>query len=131
MNSLTVNSFMIKNVITIYSFQTVVEASKIMDKHKISFLPVLNKYNKVIGILTKHDIITNIISKEKDIYSSVITCMNKNVISCLKSDTLFNVIKIMENNNITKILVLDNNNLYGIITMKDIKKIPSNGIYII
>ena len=57
--------------------------------------------------------------------------MNKNVISCLKTDTLFNALKIMEDNNISKILVMDKNTLNGIITLKDIKKIPSNGIYII
>jgi CBS domain-containing protein/gamma-glutamyl:cysteine ligase YbdK (ATP-grasp superfamily) len=49
-----VTDIMKKKVITIDQYKSLVEAKKIMNKHKINCLPVI-KENKLIGLVTSHD----------------------------------------------------------------------------
>jgi len=53
---LSVADYMTRNVYTIRSFDPVVEALKVFSKTKVGRLPVLNKDDKLVGILTKGNI---------------------------------------------------------------------------
>jgi acetoin utilization protein AcuB len=51
-----VKEIMTKNPVTIYADETVERAAVIMLEHKVSGLPVLNKQNELIGIITQSDV---------------------------------------------------------------------------
>jgi CBS domain-containing protein len=55
---LKAKNFMTKNVITIKTDATVQELSKLLTKHKISGVPVVEDDKKLIGIVTENDIIS-------------------------------------------------------------------------
>jgi CBS domain-containing protein len=55
---LEAKNFMTKNVITIKTDATVQELSKLLTKHKISGVPVVEDDKKLIGIVTENDIIS-------------------------------------------------------------------------
>ena len=105
-----VKDIMNKDIITIDIDTTIASASKIMSKKNIGFLPVLNKGN-LSGIITDRDIINRIVSKEKDIYASVFIAMTTNVITVQKNDDISIAISKMADNQIRRILVLNNKNV--------------------
>ena len=53
---LTVDSIMTPNPMTIQESATIGEAAKVMLEHKIGGLPVMNKNNMLVGIITESDI---------------------------------------------------------------------------
>lgn len=53
---LKINTIMTRNPITIGAEQTIGEAAKFMLDNKISGLPVVNRENRLIGIITESDI---------------------------------------------------------------------------
>ena len=115
-----VKDIMNKDIITIDIDTTIANASKIMTKKNIGFLPVLNKGN-LSGIITDRDIINRIVSKEKDIYASVFIAMTTNVITVQKNDDISIAISKMADNQIRRILVLNKKNeLVGILSLADI-----------
>ncbi len=120
MENIKVKEIMNKNIITVDIDTTIVQAAKLMNEHNIGFLPVLNKGN-IVGVLTDRDIITKIISGERDIYASVFLAMNTNIISVNKNDDISIAITKMADHQIRRIVVLNNNHeLKGIITLADI-----------
>jgi CBS-domain-containing membrane protein len=55
---LTAKDFMTKDVITIKPEATVEELARLLIKHKISGVPVVNDENHLIGIVTENDLIS-------------------------------------------------------------------------
>lgn len=53
-----VKDFMVKEVITIPYYASTVEAIRTMKKHNIGSLPVVNEWNKLVGIVTERDFFT-------------------------------------------------------------------------
>ncbi|MGB9730948.1 MULTISPECIES: IMP dehydrogenase [Calditerrivibrio] len=111
-------SGMIVDPITIESGSTVEDALKLMAKYKISGIPVI-KNNRLVGILTNRDLrfvdkynepIDNYMTKENLVTVPVGTCLEE-------------AKKHLQEHRIEKLLVVDDNyNLKGLITIKDINK---------
>ncbi|MDJ0756274.1 MAG: CBS domain-containing protein [Ardenticatenaceae bacterium] len=53
---LEVREFMTKDIITIFDDQTIEEAAQLMMENRISGLPVVNRQNKLVGMITESDI---------------------------------------------------------------------------
>jgi IMP dehydrogenase len=111
-------SGMIVNPITMHPDQKIYEALEIMKAHEISGLPItIGK--KLVGILTNRDLRFETRLDEK--ISTVMT--HKNLITAPMGTTLEESKKILHENRIEKLLVVDEeNNLKGLITIKDIEK---------
>jgi IMP dehydrogenase len=112
-------SGMILDPITMDPRQKVAEALEVMERYRISGLPI-TKEGKLVGILTNRDLrfetnflqpIENVMTKERLVTVPVGT-------------TLEQAKEILHKNRIEKLLVVDKeNNLCGLITIKDILKI--------
>ena len=112
-------SGMILDPITMDPRQKVAEALEVMERYRISGLPI-TKEGKLVGILTNRDLrfetnflqpIQNVMTKERLVTVPVGT-------------TLEQAKEILHKNRIEKLLVVDKeNNLRGLITIKDILKI--------
>ena len=111
-------SGMIKNPVTLDIGKTIREAKILMAKYKISGLPVVSG-NKLKGILTNRDI-----RFEKNLDLSVTERMtSKNLITVPIGTTLDTAKEILQEHRIEKLLVVDDNGeLAGLITVKDIQK---------
>ncbi len=111
-------SGMIKNPVTLDIGKTIREAKMLMTKYKISGLPVVSG-NKLKGILTNRDI-----RFEKNLDLSVTERMtSKNLITVPIGTTLDTAKEILQEHRIEKLLVVDDNGeLAGLITVKDIQK---------
>ena len=62
--SVLVGEIMTKKVRTIKKDVSISDAATLMDKHKINRLPVVDESNKLIGIVTRGDIIGALVKKE-------------------------------------------------------------------
>ena len=111
-------SGMILNPITIEESSTIEDAKKIMSEYKISGLPVV-KNDRLVGIITNRDI-----RFETNDLLSVSECMtSKDLVSVPVGTSLEKAKDILQEHRIEKLLVVDeDHNLTGLITVKDIQK---------
>jgi IMP dehydrogenase len=111
-------SGMILDPVIITSDQTIQDALDIMAKFRISGVPVVDE-GKLKGILTNRDIRfeTNLDLLVSDRMTS------KNLVTVKQGTTLDEAKKVLQENRIEKLLVVDaNGSLCGLITVKDILK---------
>jgi IMP dehydrogenase len=111
-------SGMILNPITMQPEQKIYQALEIMKKYRISGVPI-TKNGKLVGILTNRDL-----RFEKKLDAEIATVMTKDhLITVPVGTTLEESKEILHKNRIEKLLVVDDqNNLKGLITIKDIEK---------
>ena len=112
-------SGMIVDPITIGPGQKVREALDLMNRYRISGVPVV-KNRKLVGILTNRDL-----RFESNLDQPVTKVMTKNRLVTVKSSiSLEESKKLLHKHRIEKLLVVDDEyNLKGLITIKDIEKI--------
>lgn len=111
-------SGMILNPITMHPDQKIYEALEVMKTYRISGVPI-TKEGKLVGILTNRDL-----RFEKRLDEKISTVMTKDrLITAPVGTTLEQAKEILHKNRIEKLLVVDEqNNLKGLITIKDIEK---------
>ena len=111
-------SGMILNPVTVNQNSTIADAKLIMSQFKISGLPVVDD-DRLVGILTNRDI-----RFETDNSLKVSDQMtSENLVTVPTGTSLETAKKILQEHRIEKLLVVDDNgNLTGLITVKDIQK---------
>lgn len=125
-----VSRIMIKNPIFARLDMPVNEVRALMNKEQVGYLPVLDKDNKLIGIVSKNDMfkagpspattldmyeISYLLSKLK-----VDAVMTKNVITVNENEVIEEAARIMADNEINCLPVLRGKMLVGIVTASDI-----------
>jgi IMP dehydrogenase len=112
-------SGMVVDPITIEPEQRVCDALELMNKYHISGVPVV-KNKKLVGILTNRDL-----RFETDLEQPVSNVMTKdNLVTVSSTISLEESKKLLHKHRIEKLLVVDDDyNLKGLITIKDIEKI--------
>ena len=104
--------------ITMSPENTIEDVFAIMDEKKISGFPVIDKTKKLLGIITNRDVrfVTNKKSMVKDY-------MTKKVITIQKNQSTNYAKKLLHENRIEKLVVVDNQKkCIGLITVKDIQR---------
>lgn len=112
-------SGMIMDPVTLTVDKKVGDAIDLMNKYRISGIPIINNDRELIGIITNRDLRFNPNKSE-----SVANIMTKeNIITAPEGTTLEEAEEILQNHRIEKLPVVDGNNkLCGLITFKDIQK---------
>lgn len=111
-------SGMILQPITMSVNGTVGDALSLMNKYKISGIPILNENNQLIGIVTNRDL-----RFETDLKLPIASVMTVKIITAPSGTTLEQAERILQKFKIEKLPVIDRNGkLKGLITVKDIQK---------
>jgi IMP dehydrogenase len=110
---------MIVDPVTMRPWQTIAEAMSVMEKYKISGVPVTDANGKLVGILTNRDL-----RFETRFDLPIAERMTKdNLITVPVGTTLEQARDVLHHHRIEKLLVVDSNgDLKGLITVKDIQK---------
>ena len=113
-------SGMILDPVTLTKKSKVKDALKCMKEFSIGGIPIVDKSNSLVGILTNRDL-----RFESDMNKSVNDVMTKdNLITGNPGITLKQAEKILQKNKIEKLPIIDDKNkLVGLITFRDIQKI--------
>ncbi len=108
---------MIADPVTLSKDHTLAEAKALMAEYKISGLPVVDKNNYLIGIITNRDV-----KYQENLEAKVEEIMTKNnLITSDKTTNLETAKEILLKNRIEKLPIVDKKNkLVGLITIKDI-----------
>jgi CBS domain-containing protein len=118
-----VRDIMEKNVITIDHTKNALDASVILKEKEISFLVIL-KEGKPEGIVSERDIVRKIAAK--DIRSSQIQLeeiMSKNFKWVEPETEIEHAVQKMLNNNIRRLIVLEDEKLVGVITQTNLAEV--------
>ncbi len=110
---------MIVDPVTMRPWQSISEALQVMEKYKISGVPVTDANGKLVGILTNRDL-----RFETRFDLPIAERMTKeNLITTPVGTTLEQAREVLHHHRIEKLLVVDSNgDLKGLITVKDIQK---------
>lgn len=110
---------------TINKNQTVKEACQIMKELKVGSLLVIEK-KELLGLLTEKDIVIKVAStdaKASDFNVEDIMTPLKSLITTTSNQDIDIAIMLMKDNDVRRLPVVDQDELVGIITSKDILKI--------
>ncbi|HEY6917241.1 MAG TPA: IMP dehydrogenase [Allosphingosinicella sp.] len=112
-------SGMVVNPITMAPDQTLADALELMQKHKISGIPVTEKDGRLVGILTNRDV--RFAENPRQPVSELMT--KDNLVTVGPNVTQDEARRQLHQRRIEKLLVVDNNQrCIGLITVKDIEK---------
>jgi len=103
---------------------TAMTAAKLMMKHDVGCIIVVDKAGKPSGIITERDIVERVASKNlvpSDV--KVTDAMSKPIIGVPPSTRVNDAAKQMNQSKIRRLAVIDGGKLVGILTMKDILEV--------
>ena len=144
---MNVKDIMVKDVITINEEATIKEIADLLVEKNISGVPVIDKSNKVVGMVTHKDLLYKDIEPKypagfeilgafislkgvktyneelrKLIATEASQIMTKNVITINENATIEKAAEIMVEKNVSKIPVVDNGKLVGLLSRADVVK---------
>jgi CBS domain-containing protein len=115
-----IRDIMEKDVITIENDKTAQDAAKIIAEKDISFLVIMND-GKPQGVLSESDFVRKVAAEDKKASEIKISeIMSYKFRSVEPTATIEDAIQKMLNNNIRRLLILDNEKLVGVITQTDL-----------
>lgn len=125
-----IRDFMTKNPICVTETTSVTEAKQIMNSNKINKLPVLDGSKRLVGIITKNDIVkvspsqaTTLDMYEISSLLAKLTCgkfMTKKVITVSETEVVEEAARIMADKNIGCLPVVKDDVVVGIVTESDL-----------
>ena len=115
-----VRDIMQKKVITIDHDKTAYDASVILKEKEISFL-VIMKDGKPSGIVSERDIVRKIAAEDLTASSTILEkIMSKKFRWVEPNTSIEDTVQKMLNNNIRRLIVLENDNLAGVVTQTNL-----------
>ena len=117
-----VKDCMCDSVVWLTPETSVCDCAKLMCEQHIGSIPVCDKNQNVVGLVTDRDILLRTVACNKDIHTTKLSdIMTTNVCTCKKDDEMSNAESKMANNQIRRLPVCDeNNHVIGILTLGDL-----------
>ena len=105
---------------TLTEEDTVKTASQNLHEKKIGSMPVLDKNNNVIGIISERDLSQFIYSERFNINLPVKQIMTKKLVTCDLNTSVTELMKEMTEKKIRHILIIEDKKLLGIVSIGDV-----------
>jgi predicted transcriptional regulator len=128
MKNLVVKDYMIKKTPSVKTTTPMASIVNLLEKSRISGLPVVNDQNEVIGFLSESRCIENF---AHNIYHASVTDLVENVMrkdpfTIKDTDTIYETIENLRNTAFNAFIVTRNNKLVGAITRTNVLKALSD-----
>lgn len=116
-----ISEIMTSNPDLISSDASVLDAAKTMQESNYGILPIGDEHH-VSGVVTDRDIVIKAVASGKDLSQTPVReIMTQSVCFCNENDPVDKAVRTMSENNVRRILVLDENqDLTGILSLADI-----------
>jgi len=115
-----IRDIMEKNVVTIEDDKTVLDAAHLISEKDVSFL-VIMKNNIPIGVLSESDFVKRLAADDKKASEVIVSEIMSSNFRWVEPETeIEDAIQKMLNNNVRRLVILDNNKLAGVITQTDL-----------
>ena len=125
-----IRDIMQKNVITIEHDKTAHDAACLISEKDISFL-VIMKDDIPVGVLTESDFVKRLSARDKKASDVIISEIMSNKFRWVNPETeIEDAIQKMLNNNIRRLLILDDDKLVGVLTQTDLTEFLRNKLLV-
>jgi len=115
-----IRDIMEKNVVTIEDNKTALDAAHLISEKDVSFL-VIMKNNIPIGVLSESDFVKRLAADDKKASEVIVSEIMSSNFRWVEPETeIEDAIQKMLNNNIRRLVILDNSKLVGVITQTDL-----------
>jgi len=115
-----IRDIMEKNVVTIEDDKTALDAAHLISEKDVSFL-VIMKNNIPIGVLSESDFVKRLAADDKKASEVIVSEIMSSNFRWVEPETeIEDAIQKMLNNNIRRLVILDNSKLAGVITQTDL-----------
>jgi CBS domain-containing protein len=118
-----VQEVMGRDIETVRPTQSVKDVAQRMDRQGIGYFPVCDKRG-LVGVVTDRDITCRLVADARDpVATKIREIMTKGVAYCFDDDDLAAAVRLMEQNRIRRIPVLDRNeHLVGVLSLSDVAR---------
>ena len=115
-----IRDIMEKNVVTIEDDKTALDAAHLISEKDVSFL-VIMKNDIPVGVLSESDFVKRLAADDKKASEVIVSDIMSSNFRWVEPDTeIEDAIQKMHNNNIRRLVILDNSKLVGVITQTDL-----------
>lgn len=112
---------MCQNIIVAHPNTSVEDCCRMMGENHVGCMPVCNEENQIVGIVTDRDIVLRGIACQKDPKQTKLSdIMTTQVCCCNASDDLEKAEKVMKENKVRRLPIVENNQVVGILTIGDL-----------
>jgi len=116
---------MVKDVITLQTDASAYDAVKLMNKNRIGCLVALDN-GKIVGILTERDLLERVLEKCKNPKETRVSeIITRQVIVGKPDMQLVEATRLMFENKVKKLPIVEKNRLAGLVTLTDIARATS------
>ena len=117
-----IRDIMEKSVVTIEYDKTALDAAHLISEKDVSFLVIMEK-NIPVGVLSESDFVKRLAAVDKKASEVIVSEIMSSNFRWVKPETeIEDAIQKMLNNNIRRLIILDNNKLAGVITQTDLTR---------
>ena len=117
-----ISEIMTSDMAVIASSASVEEAAQLMASEDISCVVAMDK-NSVVGIFTERDFLKRVVALERSpARTRLKRVMSSPVVSISRDQSVLSAMKMLENIGIRRLVVMDGETLYGLVTQTDILK---------
>lgn len=113
--TMKVKEIMTTSVISVPEDETIEDAARLLARRRISGLPVVNKNGQPVGMVTEYDLI----SKQGQTVADI---MSRGLFSVSPETETDEVAHVLTNRRIRRVVVLDGDQLVGIVSRSDLIK---------
>ncbi len=122
MKNLIAKEVMVESVVTIKKSALAKDTVTSLLSGSFSGLPVIDEYNKLIGIITEFDILDAMLQGKDLETTRVFEIMTKDVHTAGQDTPVMEIAKIMKEKNLIRIPIMEGEKLVGIVGRCDILK---------
>ena len=115
-----------REVFTIQSGSSIKDAVNYMASKGVGLVPVM-KDEKLIGVFSERDLVKRVIAKDKDLFLTLVNdVMSTNLIIAKIDEPNESVLAKMKEAKTRHILIVDNEKLVGVLSLRDLLEIDLN-----
>lgn len=118
-----VRDCMCNSVVWLNPESSVGECARLMDEQHVGSIPVCDQNQVVVGLVTDRDILLRAVAHNKDVNNTKLSeIMTTNVFCCDVNTDIEQVTKLMSENQIRRVPVIEKNKIAGILTLTDLSR---------
>lgn len=114
-----INMMMSKDLIIGKISDSFYDIASMMKKYDIGFMPISSR-NKIVGVITDRDIVVNAVSNNIDVDDKIESYITKRIIYVNNDDSVETVLKVMSQEKVKRLLIVENKKIVGILSLSDI-----------
>ncbi len=130
-SKMIVSDIMRTPVITISENKTIFNLTKLMEKHNVGSIVIVNRKKNPVGIVTERDLVRRVVAKRKSVQVKCREIMSQPLVTILPDVDLGEAAARMGRYGIRRLLVMDGEKLVGIFSSTEIVRVTPSYLDII